>query len=228
MLLVPIFKLFVMISGFVTESNISRRPIDLIPENDKHRRTGSLSASHNGELLDNKKIIFPAKIKDHNLLHQLCSVDVIVTTIDSFRDESAFTLHSIKVKGVTHNFSTTSLDNEIYSTEAVEDIRNFMSFAVLTTSKNDYDSSFHYDDGIELAGKKYLDIKKIKNAYGETLINNSDQFKVKHLFSIKATSEYPYKVVFLEPIGGDMEDNPEVLVLIRGDTKTILDKTYGK
>ena len=25
-----------------------------------------------------------------------------------------------------------------------------------------------------------------------------------------------------------MDENPEILVLIRGDTKTILDKTYGK
>jgi hypothetical protein len=86
-------------------------------------------------LLDNKKIIFPVKIKDHNVLHQLSSVDTIITTIDSFRDESAFTLHSIKVKGITHNFATTSLDHEIYSTEAVEDIRTFMSSAVLTTCK---------------------------------------------------------------------------------------------
>jgi hypothetical protein len=60
------------------------------------------------------------------------------------------------------------------------------------------------------------------------LINNNDQFKVKHLLTIKATTDYPYKVVFLEPIGGEIEENPEVLVLIRGDTKTILDKTYGK
>jgi hypothetical protein len=117
-------------------------------------------------LLDNKKIIFPVKIKDHNILHQLSSVDTIITTIDSFRDESAFTLHSIKVKGVNHNFSTTPLDNEMYSTEAVEDIRNFMSFAVFTTSKNEYDSSYYYDDGIDYAAKKYLDLKKIKNAYG--------------------------------------------------------------
>jgi hypothetical protein len=68
----------------------------------------------------------------------------------------------------------------------------------------------------------------VKNAYGEYLINSNDQFKVKHLFTIRATSEYPYQVVFHEPVGGDMEENPEVLVLIRGDTKTILDKTYGK
>jgi hypothetical protein len=70
-------------------------------------------------LLDNRKIIFPIQIKDHNQLHQLCSVDTIITTIDTFREDSAFTLHSIKVKGVTHNFATTSLDSEIYSTETV-------------------------------------------------------------------------------------------------------------
>lgn len=76
------------------------------------------------------------KIKDHNILQQVSSVDIIVTTIDSFRDQSAFTLHSLKVKGITHNFATTALDNEIYSTEAVEEIKNFMSFAVLTTHQN--------------------------------------------------------------------------------------------
>jgi hypothetical protein len=46
-LLIPIFKLFVMLSGIVTESNISKRPIDIVPEHDKHYRTGSFSASRN-------------------------------------------------------------------------------------------------------------------------------------------------------------------------------------
>lgn len=188
LLLIPIFKLFVLFSGFITQSNISRRPIDLIPDGDRSRRTGSFEPSHNEELLDNKKIIFPVQIKDYNMLHQLCSVDTIITTLDTFREDSAFTLHSIKVKGVSHNFATTSLDSEIYSTETVEDMRTFMSSAVLTTCKNEPSASFHFDEGIEFAAKKYLDLKKVKNAYGEYLINSNEQFKVKHLFTIRATS----------------------------------------
>lgn len=85
-LLLPIFKLFVMFSGSIAEWNISKRPLDLIPENDKQRRTGSFSGEQNEALLDNKKIIFPVKIKDHNILHQLTSVDTIVTTINAFRN----------------------------------------------------------------------------------------------------------------------------------------------
>jgi hypothetical protein len=73
-----------------------------------------------------------------------------------------------------------------------------MSSAVLTTCKTQSSaSSFHYDDGIELAARKYLDLKKVKNAYGEYFISNNDQFKVRHLFTIVATNEYPYQVVFL-------------------------------
>lgn len=45
-LLLPTFKLFVLLSGTVAEWNISKRPIDLVPESDKQQRTGSFSASH--------------------------------------------------------------------------------------------------------------------------------------------------------------------------------------
>jgi hypothetical protein len=70
-------------------------------------------------LLDNKKIIFPIKIRDYNILPELAQIDTIVTTIDTFRDESAFTLHSVKVRELSHNFMTNSIDNELYSTEDV-------------------------------------------------------------------------------------------------------------
>jgi len=50
------------------------------------------------ELLDHKKIIYPVSIKDYNMLTELSKVDTIVTTLDTFRDHSAFTLHSIKFK----------------------------------------------------------------------------------------------------------------------------------
>jgi hypothetical protein len=113
-------------------------------------------------------------------------VDTIITTIDTFRDESAFILHSIKVKEVNHNFANSNLD--IYTNDDLDDIKKFMSFAVLTTSKNEFGDSFHYEDGIELAAKRYLELKKVKNAYGEILINNNEDTKVKHIFSIKPTN----------------------------------------
>lgn len=87
-------------------------------------------------------------------------------------------------------------------------MRTFMWSAILTTCKNEPNSSFHFDEGIEFAAKKYLELKKVKNAYGEYLINSKEQFKVRHLFTIRATSEYPYQVVFHEPVGEDMEENP--------------------
>jgi hypothetical protein len=40
-LLLPIFKLFVLMSGSIAEASISKRPIDLIPDTDRSRRTGS-------------------------------------------------------------------------------------------------------------------------------------------------------------------------------------------
>lgn len=66
---------------------------------------------------------------------------------------------------------TNSIENELYSTEDVELIKYFMSVALLTVSKNGADSNFHYESGIELAAKKYLDLKKNINAEGETLVN---------------------------------------------------------
>ena len=38
-LLIPIFRLFVLFSGSITETNVSKRPLDLIPDTDKYRRT---------------------------------------------------------------------------------------------------------------------------------------------------------------------------------------------
>jgi hypothetical protein len=99
------------------------------------------------------------------MLANLGSIDTIVTTIDTFRDESAFNLHSIKVKGVNHNFATTKVDDELYSTAVVEDLKKFMSVALLTTCRNDQRDNIHYDLGIELAAKRYLDLKKVKNAF---------------------------------------------------------------
>lgn len=68
----------------------------------------------------------------------------------------------------------------------------------------------------------------MKNAYGEIQINNNEDTKVKHILSIKPTSEHPYKVTFLEPVVENADENPDILVLVRGDPKTILDKAYGK
>jgi hypothetical protein len=102
-------------------------------------RTNSLlesSSSKIEELLDNKKIIFPLTIKDYNLLPELAKVDTIVTTIDTFRDHSAFTLHSIRFKEVNHNFLTNSLDNEAYSVSDIEQMKYFMSVALLTSTKS--------------------------------------------------------------------------------------------
>lgn len=100
-LLLPMFKLFLLLSGALSEWNISRRVIELSAEVDRHKRSSSLlesASSKNEELLDNKKIVFPLQIKDYNLVPELCKVDTIVTTIDTFRDNSAYTLHSIRVK----------------------------------------------------------------------------------------------------------------------------------
>ena len=102
------------ISGSLTEYNISKRELDINAELDKHKRANSLMESTSSkmeELLDHKKIIFPLKIKDHNLIPELAKIDTIVTTIDTFRDSSAFTLHSIQFKEIKHNFITNSLDN---------------------------------------------------------------------------------------------------------------------
>lgn len=71
------------------------------------------------------------------MLHELCEIDTIITTIDTFRDESAFILHSIKVKELSHNFSNPNSD--MYSIEDQEEIKRFMSFALLTTSKSEFD-----------------------------------------------------------------------------------------
>ena len=57
---------------------------------------------------------------------------------------------------------------------------------------------------------------------------NNGQFRVKPLFHIQPIHSHPYKVTFLQPVSEEGEDNPRVLVLIRGNTKVILDKTYGK
>ena len=75
-----------------------------------------------------------------------------------------------------------------------------MSFALLTTSKSEFDETISYEDGIQQTAKKYLELKRVKNAYGEIQINNNEDTKVKHILSIKPTSEYPYKVTFLEPV----------------------------
>ena len=88
--------------------------------------------------MDNQKIIFPLTIKDYNLLPELNKIDTIVATIDTFRDCSAFTLHSIRVKEVNHNFLTNSLDNEAISTEDIKTMKYFMEVALLTTTKNEF------------------------------------------------------------------------------------------
>lgn len=102
-----------------------------------------------------------------------------------------------------------------------------MSVAILTTSQTDLDNAVNYESAIETAAKKYLDLKKNKNAHGEILVNG-DQFKVKEIFSIRPIYNYPYKIIFLQPVTDSSEENPKTLVLIRGNAKIILDKTYGK
>jgi len=76
--------------------------------------------------LDNQKIIFPLTIKDYNLLPELSKIDTIITTIDTFRDNSAFTLHSIRVKEINHNFMTSSIDVESISIEDIKTMKYFM------------------------------------------------------------------------------------------------------
>ena len=97
-LLLPTFKLLVVLSGALAERNLSQRAIALVPADDPHRRSNSFADGNHDELLDNHKIVFPITIKDYNLLPEINKVDTIITTIDTFRDHSAFTLHSIRVK----------------------------------------------------------------------------------------------------------------------------------
>ena len=49
---------------------------------------------------------------------------------------------------MNHNFATTKVDDELYSTAVVEDIKKFMSVALLTTCRNDQQENIHYDLGI--------------------------------------------------------------------------------
>lgn len=133
---------------------------------DRHRRTSSIaeeSKDEGEELLDNKKIVFPVNISDYNLIPELNTIDTIVTSIDTFRDEAAFTLHSIKVKEITHNFMTQSLENEAYGIEDIDLIKYFMSVALLTT---EHQVEPHYETGIHYATRKYLDIRKQENSHG--------------------------------------------------------------
>jgi hypothetical protein len=65
-------------------------------------------------------------IKDYNLLPELSKTDTIITTIDTFRDNSAYTLHSIRVKEINHNFMTSSIDSESMSIEDIKTIKYFM------------------------------------------------------------------------------------------------------
>ena len=169
--LLPIWKLYVAISGSLTENNISKRELEISGEVERHKRTSSLMESTSSkmeELLDNKKIIFPMKIKDHNLLPELSKIDTIVTTIDTFRDSSAFTLHSIRFKEISHNFITNSLDNEAYSVSDIEQMKYFMSVALLTSTKNQYlpdiDEPTSYDTCIEASAKRHFDLQKKKSA----------------------------------------------------------------
>ena len=62
-------------------------------------------------MIDNRKEVFTVTIKDYNLVPELNTIDTIITSLDTFRDEAAFTLHSILTKDLTHNFLTTSIDS---------------------------------------------------------------------------------------------------------------------
>lgn len=252
---IPLLKLFVALGGAVTEWNLSRRELVMASERDRLRRDNSLAESNSSkadELLDHRKIIYPVTIKDYNLMAELSKVDTIVTTIDTFRDHSAFTLHSIKFKEINHNFMTNSLDNEIYSVADHEQMKYFMSVALLTTTRNEHlpdaEEPNSYDSCIENASRKYFDLQKKRMARDEIRIGS--EFSVKYLFHIDPVYEHPYKVVFLDPISTEPEpaneyelpeDNEnssrmrksqnkekQVLVLIRGSPKVILDKCYGK
>lgn len=166
------------------------------------------------------------RFKDYNMITEIKHSNVLITTIggdlikmgthrqedlpsenifEHSQDESKKlviknrSLQSVHVGGIHHNFLTTSIHNELYSTKDVDMICYFMSIALLTCSRttpSPLESAI-----IERCSKELnINIQKMGKAI------KIGQLKVIRLFTIPATEKYPYKIVFYKHAKDEVED----------------------